>query len=253
SSRLLAAAETGAPATNRIAIRAEHVLDVIRGRVLERQVIVIEGEAIWSVGAEADVTIPAQTTILNLSNSWVLPGLIDCHTHLTGDVEPGWENLPVRETVAESSLRGARNALVTLQAGFTTVRDVGAPLFADVALMRAIDKKWVPGPRMFPSGNAIGITGGHSGWTGFNPGVMEFGPQGGIADGADEIVKAVRYQIKHGAKVIKFCATAGVMSFEDSAGGQQYSEEEMRALIQEAHRNGVKVAAHAHGAEGIKA
>jgi imidazolonepropionase-like amidohydrolase len=248
----LLAAEGGTSSTNRIAIKAGHFLDVVRGEVKEHQVILIEGEVIQSVAAEGSVTIPGNATILDLGEAWVLPGLIDCHTHLTLDVEPGWENIAVKETAPESALRGARNALLTLQAGFTTVRDVGAGFFADIALMHAIDKHWVPGPRMFPSGNAIGITGGHADWTGFNPGVMEGGPKEGIADGVDEILKAVRYQIKHGAKVIKFCATAGVMSFEDSAGGQQYSEEEMRALIQEAHRHGVKVAAHAHGAEGIK-
>ena len=229
-----------------------HLIDVARGNVLNDQGILIEGDQIKSVASVDTLAVPSGAQTIDLSHSWVLPGLIDCHTHLTSDMYPGWENASVKETTAESALRGAKNAKLTLMAGFTTVRDVGAPDFSDVALMRAIDNGWVPGPRMFPSGNVIGITGGHADVTGFVPGVLELGPKGGIADGLPEILKAVRYQIKHGAKVIKFCATAGVMTFEDSAGGQQYSEEEMRALIEEAHRNGIKVAAHAHGAEGIK-
>ena len=215
-----------------------HLIDVARGNVLNDQGILIEGDQIKSVASVDTLAVPSGAQTIDLSHSWVLPGLIDCHTHLTSDMYPGWENASVKETTAESALRGAKNAKLTLMAGFTTVRDVGAPDFSDVALMRAIDNGWVPGPRMFPSGNVIGITGGHADVTGFVPGVLELGPKGGIADGLPEILKAVRYQIKHGAKVIKFCATAGVMTFEDSAGGQQYSEEEMRALIEEAHRNG---------------
>src|SRR5215472_1747671 len=184
----LRAGETST-ATNRIVVKAGHLLDVKHGQVLDHQVILIEDGLIKSVGTEGAVTLPQAAKTLDLSKAWVLPGLIDCHTHLTSDVEPGWENLPVKETAPESALRGARNALLTLQAGFTTVRDVGAPFFADVALMRAIDKNWVPGPRMFPSGNAIGITGGHADVTGFIPGVMELGPEGGIADGVEQILK----------------------------------------------------------------
>ncbi len=239
-------------ATNLVALKAGHVLDVRTGHTLDNQVILIQGDSITRVGPAVSTPIPDGATTIDLSQSWVLPGLIDCHTHLTMDVEPGWENAGVKDCVADFALRGAHYAQLTLQAGFTTVREAGAPFFADVALMRAVDKDWVPGPRIVPCGNPIGSTGGHADFTGFIPGVLEMGPKEGIADGVDEIRKAVRYQAKHGAKVIKVCATAGVMSFEESAGGEQYSEEEMRVLVHEAHRLGLKVAAHAHGAEGIK-
>ena len=153
-------------------------------------------------------------------------------------------------------LRGVDFANLTLQAGFTTVRDVGANAgFPDVALMRAINRGTVPGPRMWPAGHYISITGGHCDVTGFAPGVLEFGPRQGIADGVDEILKAVRYQAKHGVRLIKVCATAGVFSFSKDApiGAQQYSLEELQAIVQEAARHGMKVAAHAHGNEGINA
>lgn len=241
-------------ATNHyIVINAGHLLDVKRGKITTAQTILVRGGTIEAVGSHNELKIPEQSTVIDLSKAWVLPGLIDCHTHIITDVDPGWENAPVKETTADSALRGARNALITLRAGFTTIRDVGASGFTDVSLMRAIDQNWIPGPRIYPSGHIIGITGGNADITGFAPGIRETGPKEGIADGVDEILKAVRYQLKQGAKLIKFCATAGVMSFEDSASAQQYSDEEIQALIQEAHRHGVKVAAHAHGAEGLKA
>jgi len=133
------------------------------------------------------------------------------------------------------------------------VRDLGAGDFADIALMRAIDGGLIQGPRMVPAGHAIGVTGGHADVTGYRPGVLEQSPESGIADGADECLAAVRYQVKHGAKVIKICATAGVLSFEGPVGAQQLSDEEMRTIVEEAARHGLKVAAHAHGAEGILA
>jgi imidazolonepropionase-like amidohydrolase len=172
---------------------------------------------------------------------------------LTFDISGDWVNRSVRELPADAALRGARNARVTLLAGFTTVRDVGATGFADVSLMKAIDAGFVPGPRMIPSAHAISITGGHCDDTGWAPGINELGPNQGVADGVDEAIKAVRYQIKHGAKVIKVCATAGVLSFDATVGAQQLSDAELQAIVQEAARHGLKVAAHAHGTEGIKA
>jgi imidazolonepropionase-like amidohydrolase len=164
--------------------------------------------------------------------------------------------MPVLETAPDWAIRGVHFADLTLQAGFTTVRDLGANTgFPDVALMRAINRGTVPGPRMWPAGHYISMTGGHCDATGFAPGVLELGPKQGIADGVDEVIKAVRYQAKHGVRVIKVCATAGVFSFSKSApiGAQQYSAEELQAIVREAKKLGLKVAAHAHGTEGINA
>jgi len=232
------------------ALHAKRMLDVEAGRVLENATVLISGDRIAAVNPEA---LPADVEVLDLGDRCLLPGLIDCHTHLTGDLEGAWVHREVLESAADAALRGAKNARTTLLAGFTTVRDVGAGGFSDIALMHAIDQGWVPGPRMFPAAHAIGITGGHADTTGYAPGIAERGPESGIADGVDEVVAAVRYQIKHGAKLIKTCATAGVLSFEGPVGAQQYSAEELRALVEEAHRHGLKVAAHAHGGEGIKA
>jgi imidazolonepropionase-like amidohydrolase len=213
-------------------------------------VLVIAGDRIRSVGPAA---VPAGAATIDLGDVTLLPGLIDAHTHLTGQIEGDWVAVPVRETAADLALHGARNAARTLRAGFTTVRDVGSGGFSDVALMRATESGKVLGPRIIPAGNAIGITGGHCDQTGWKPGVLETDWKQGVADGVDEAIKAVRYSAKHGAKVIKVCATAGVLSFEGPVGAQQLSGDELAAIVAEAHRHGLKVAAHAHGAEGIMA
>jgi imidazolonepropionase-like amidohydrolase len=233
-----------------IVVRATRMVDVTRGQLVAPAVVVISGDKIRSVGA-ADV--PAGARTIDLGDLTLLPGLIDAHTHLTSDISGDWVTRSVRELPADAALRGARNARVTLLAGFTTVRDVGAGGFADISLMNAINDGMVIGPRMIPSAHAIGITGGHCDETGWAPGVNELSWRDGVADGVDEVVKAVRYQIKHGAKVIKVCATAGVLSFDATLGAQQLSDEELRAIVQEANRHGLKVAAHAHGTDGIKA
>lgn len=241
-------AATGAAADT--VLRADGYVDVKAGEIVRPAVVVVEGGRIVAVNPPA---LPEGAEVLDLSGHVLLPGLIDAHTHLTGDIEPGWQYGEVTATAGDLALRGARNARRTLLAGFTTVRDLGSSQFADVALARAIDKGFVPGPRVIPAAHSLGITGGHCDATGFAPGVVEADYRAGVADGVDEIFKAVRYQIKHGAKVIKFCATAGILSFEKEYGAQQYSLEEMRAVVEEAHRHGLRVAAHAHGTEGIKA
>src|SRR4051794_1544223 len=233
-----------------IVVRAARMVDVTRGQLVAPAVLVISGDKIRSVGAS---DLPPGARTIDLGDLTLLPGLIDAHTHLTMDISGDWVTRSVRELPADAALRGARNARLTLLAGFTTVRDVGAGGFADISLMNAIDAGMMIGPRMIPSAHAIGITGGHCDETGWAPGVNELSWKQGVADGVDEVVKAVRYQIKHGAKVIKVCATAGVLSFDATLGAQQLSDEELRAIVQEANRHGLKVAAHAHGTEGIKA
>jgi imidazolonepropionase-like amidohydrolase len=233
-----------------VVLRAARMLDVVRGKIVEDALVVVEDERILSVNPS---TPPSGARTIDLGDMTLLPGLIDAHTHLTYDVADGWITQVVVESPADLALRGARNARLTLEAGFTTVRDVGAYDFADVALARAVDRGFVAGPRIVPSGYMLGITGGHCDVTGFIPGVAEHGPLEGIADGADEVLKAVRYQIKHGARVIKTCATAGIMSFEASGGAQQYTEAELRVMVEEATRHEIPVAAHAHGTEGILA
>ena len=233
-----------------IVLRADRMLDVVAGRIVENVVVVVSGEKIIDVrtGTEA---VPQDVRVVDLGDVTLMPGFMDMHTHLSIDVAAGYLTSPVTETVADAALMAAHNAEVTLLAGFTTVRDVGSSGFVDVALERAREKGMAVSPRVIPSGHALGITGGHCDITGFAPGVRELGPEEGIADGVDEAIKAVRYQIKHGAKVIKICATAGVLSFEESVGAQQFSDEEMRAIVEEAARHGIKVAAHAHGTAGI--
>ena len=232
-------------------VRAGGFLDLESGRVVEPAVVIVEDGAISAVNPGV---VPPEAETIDLGDRILLPGLMDMHTHLTMDIEGDWTNRPVRQSPPDWALRGARNARRTLLAGFTTVRDLGSSRgFPDVALMHAVEDGMVPGPRVVASGNALSITGGHCETTGFAPGILEGGPKEGVADGVDEVLKAVRYQIKHGAQVIKICATAGVLSFEGPVGAQQYSLEEMQAIVEEATRHDIRVAAHAHGTEGIVA
>jgi imidazolonepropionase-like amidohydrolase len=240
-----ALAQTEPP--HRIVIRAGHLLDVKTGRMLADQAIVVEAGKIVSVGAAS--SIPAQgATVIDLSQKTVLPGLIDAHTHLTGDPRnSGYQSLGV--SVPREALTGAKNARVTLLAGFTTVRNVGAGGYTDVALRDAINAGDVPGPRMLVSGPALGITGGHC-----DNNLLPFeyhATDDGVADGIAAVQQKVRQNIKYGADLIKVCATGGVMSRGDDPQASQYTLEEMKAIVADAHRLGRKVAAHAHGAQGI--
>ena len=235
---------------HRTAVKAARLLDVESGRILQDSVVLVAGDRIEAVNPKS---LPEGVKVLDLGDFTLLPGLMDLHTHLLFSLDGDWIHRSVKETAADAALRGVGNARVTLLAGFTTVRDVGATGFADVSLMHAIERGDVVGPRMFPAGHSLGITGGHCDTTGYAPGVVQRGPETGIADGAAEVTKAVRFQIKHGAKVIKICATAGVLSFEGPVGAQQFSQEELEAIVEEATRHGLKVAAHAHGPEGILA
>lgn len=236
-------------------VTADRLFDAERGRITSPAVVVVDDGRIVDVNP---AVLPAGAEQVDLGDMTLLPGLLDMHTHITGDYFTGdnWVTTPVMESAPDWAIRGVVFADRTLQAGFTTVRDLGAlPGFPDVALMRAVNRGEVPGPDIWPAGHYISITGGHCDVTGFAPGVMELGPKQGVSDGVDEVIKAVRYQAKHGVRVIKVCATAGVYSFSKSApiGAQQYSEEELRAIVTEATKLGLKVAAHAHGTDGINA
>jgi imidazolonepropionase-like amidohydrolase len=241
-----------AAAADTIVVEAGRYLDVVAGSHVAPAVVVIEGERIVAVNP---ATRPEAARTISLPGHTLLPGLMDSHVHLNYIIGEGWETEPVRFTAGDFALRAIPHASKTLLAGFTTVRDLGTGLgFSDVALMHAIDKGWVAGPRLIPAGHALSTTGGHCDQsTGLGPGVIPPEFSSGTADGVDEVLKAVRYQVKHGAKVIKICATAGVLSFEGPAGAQQYSADELRAAAEETHRHGLRIAAHAHGTEGIVA
>lgn len=231
-------------------VRAARLLDVATGVIRRPGMIVVEGSHIRAVGS---ATVPPGATVIDVGDATLLPGLIDSHTHLQDEPGSNWVTQRAYETTTLMTLRASRNARRALLNGFTTVRDLGSTGFVDVALSRAIAHGWIEGPSVIPVGHYITITGGHCDLTGFAPGILERGPEGGVADGQDEVTKAVRYQIKHGAQWIKVCVTAGVFSFEGTAGAQQYSELEIRAAVEEAARHGLRVAAHAHGTEGIMA
>ena len=236
------------PASRRVVVRAGHILDVKTGTMLSGQAIVIEGDKIVSVGPAADAKLSPATQTIDLPNATVLPGLIDAHTHLTFDpANLGYEGLGI--SYPREALIGARNARVTLEAGFTTVRNVGAGGYSDVALRDAINAGDVPGARMLVSGPAMGITGGHCDDNLLAP--QFHATELGVADGVDAVRHKVRENIKYGADLIKICATGGVMSKGDDPNASQYTREEMQAIVEEAHRLGRKVAAHAHGAEGV--
>ncbi|WP_229255922.1 Xaa-Pro dipeptidase [Duganella fentianensis] len=229
------------------AIKAARMLDVRSGNTIEAAVILIDGERITAAGSK--LAIPAGAQVIDLGDKTVLPGLIDMHTHLTGDpADLGYS--VIAKSVPRITLTGAKNARLTLQAGFTSVRDVGADAYADIGLRDAINAGDVPGPRIAASGPPMGITGGHCDDTMHAP---EFKSVAlGVADGVEEALKVTRRNIKYGADVIKICATGGVLSFGDDPRTSQYTLEELKAIISDAHRLGRKVAAHAHGGDGIR-
>jgi imidazolonepropionase-like amidohydrolase len=241
---LLSAAQT----PRRVALHAGHVLDVKSGKTLTDQMLIIDNGKIVSNSAAAEAKVPSDALRIELPNATVLPGLIDAHTHLTMDPKFGYEILAI--SVPREALIGAKNARATLLAGFTTVRNVGASGFSDVALRDAINAGDVPGPRMLVSGPALGITGGHCDKNMLPSDYHAIGD--GVADGIAAVQHKVRENIKYGADLIKVCATGGVLSLGDNPQHSQYTLEEMKAIVADAHRLGRKVAAHAHGAEGIR-
>jgi imidazolonepropionase-like amidohydrolase len=237
-----------------VALRAARLIDGTGAAAITNGVVVVTDDKIVAVGKQGAVTIPAGAKLVDLGDVTLLPGFIDAHTHIIGRelADPQANDATVRDYQATGAIIGVANAQKTLLAGFTTIRNVGAPDFDDMALRKAVNEGNVIGPRMQNAGHAIGITGGHCDENGFRPGLMDGNPMLGIADGPDQIRAAVRYQAKYGADVIKMCATGGVLSEGDAVGVQQYTYEEMKALVDEATKLERKVAAHAHGAEGIK-
>ncbi|HEV8446110.1 MAG TPA: amidohydrolase family protein [Gemmatimonadaceae bacterium] len=237
-----------------VALRAARLIDGTGAAAITNGVVVVTDDKIVAVGKQGSVNIPAGATLVDLGDVTLLPGFVDAHTHIIGRelADPQANDAAVRDYQATGAIIGVANAQKTLLGGFTTIRNVGAPDFDDMALRKAVNEGNVIGPRMQNAGHAIGITGGHCDENGFRPGLMDGNPMLGVADGADQIRAAVRYQAKYGADVIKMCATGGVLSEGDAVGVQQYTYEEMKALVDEATKLERKVAAHAHGAEGIK-
>jgi imidazolonepropionase-like amidohydrolase len=229
------------------AIKAGKLFDSEKGIFFDNQIIIIKDNLITEVGS--NVKIPANAQVIDLSKKTVLPGLIDCHTHITFQPENYMEDI-FRKSPIDVAITAHIYAKRTLEAGFTTCRDVGASEYIDIALRNAINSGKVEGPRLYVAGFFIGATGSHGDLTGFSP-YVHFQQESGVADGIDGVRKMVRKNIKYGADLIKFGATAGVLTEEESVGAPQYSQEEMNAIVAEAQLWGKKVAAHAHGAEGI--
>jgi imidazolonepropionase-like amidohydrolase len=240
-------AQTQPPAA-RTLVRAGHLVDVRAGRVLNAQTLVVSGDRIVAVEPTAQVKEQPGDKVIDLGDATLLPGMIDVHTHLTDEnnFDPYHE---LSTSVAKSALIGARNAKVTLEAGITTVRNVGAEGFADVDLRDAINEGLIEGPHMQVSGPPLGITGGHMDNNLLPEKYHDVGE--GVADGIPAVQHMVRKNIKYGADLIKIGATGGVLSKGDDPQASQYTLEEMQAIVADAHRLGRKVAAHAHGAQGI--
>lgn len=230
-------------------IKADALVDVQNSKIVNNPIVIIENNVIQYVGKQGSKTLPEEASFIDLSGHTLLPGLMDMHVHLTSDANiHGYRRLKV--STPRSAITGVKNARATLMSGFTTVRNVGAPGYADVALRDAINDGDVIGPRMYVSGPSIGVTGGHC-----DNNLLPFeykATSEGVADGPWAVRAKVRQNIKYGADVIKFCATGGVLSKGTKVGAQQFSFEEMQALITEAHLRGLTVAAHAHGTDGIK-
>jgi imidazolonepropionase-like amidohydrolase len=234
-----------------IIIKATRLIDGLGGAPLEPAMVRIEGEKIAEFGTQ--IKIPRDAKLIDLGDATLLPGLIDLHTHLTDRYGTHWEEALVKTTPGHNALWGAHNARVTLLAGFTTCRDMGPTWpYVDVDLRQAIEEGAVPGPRLLVPGNYVSSTGGAGDAKQFSI-YVDVPIVQNLADGPEEVTKAVRTNFKHGADFIKILVTGAVLSLGIHPGAQQYSEAEIQAAVTEANRWGRQVAAHAHGADGIKA
>ncbi len=249
-----AQAQTPSTPVKSIVLKAAHLFDGRSGRLSEPGLVVVQGDRIVAIGANA--TVPAGSQVIDLGDATLMPGFIDAHVHLADEMNPNWAQgfyegmlrFPV-----EQSFYAARNAKTTLQAGFTTVRNVGAPDFIDIGLRNAINAGVTEGPRILAAGHAIGSTGGHCDNSPFPPDrVQPSGPIEGVCNGPEECRAAVRYQMKWGADVIKICASGGVLSESDPVDVPQLTPAELAAIMSEAHSWGRKVAAHSHGDQAAR-
>jgi imidazolonepropionase-like amidohydrolase len=249
---LLSVASTQAQEATITAIKAGKLIDVENGKVLTNQIIIVRHDSIIQVGA--NISIPKGASIIDLSKYTVLPGLIDCHTHITGQPSGDYYADIFRKSPVDVAVTAHLFAKKTLDAGFTTVRDLGSVGLVDVALRNAINNGDIAGPTILAATTYIGSTGSHGDLNGYSPFLQLNNGKGltGVANGVDAVREQVRFNIKYGADVIKFGASAGVLSEEESVGGPQYSQEEMNAIVSETKMWGKKAAAHAHGAEAIK-
>jgi imidazolonepropionase-like amidohydrolase len=246
--------QPASPPQTPIVLRAARLIDGTGGSPIANGVVVVTGNRITAVGRSGSVTVPAGAQTIDLGDATLMPGLIDAHTHISGRVlgDPGNDLESVKDYDTYGAVLATMHAERTLLAGFTTIRNVGSGHWADLALKKAINEGKVRGPRVQGAAHSLGITGGHCDNNAFKPGLMDGDPTTGIADGEDEIRAAVRYQIKYGADLIKTCATGGVLSEGDAVGNVQYSLADLRVIVDEAKKHDRKVAAHAHGTEGIK-
>lgn len=246
------------PAPKITYLRAGRLFDSTSENVKSNMVIVVEGERIKQIGSAGEVSIPAGATVVDLSKATVLPGLIDCHTHVSAPPKSDHyaEIYSFKDTPFDAAFNAVTNARTTLMAGFTSIRDVGSPAFLAVDLRNAINRGDLVGPRVVASGPYISMTGGHGDLNNFAPQVAYnwFPEERGfaLADGTDQVRHVVRAQVKYGVDVIKIGATGGVLSKGDSPGAPQYTLEELKVAADEAHMAGRKIAAHAHGTEGIR-